>query len=787
MQSCFIAISGAPERLVRRLRMRKTMQLLSGFPAAGGEGTATKLRVFSVLLAFCFFYGGSVSLAAAQTSQEPGKPLWQTKLSVTETDFIEFTSKNRVLVGTVNTADMAGGLQPHEIMLLNSVTGEKLWAVPRGSFGSPQTLLAVDPVILIEGSKQIVALNPENGTVLWSRERAGERYLLLPAQNLMVFLARKAAPMTISAVNVKTGSEAWKIPIENYPVDKGTRLDLSIMGDTVLLSGPETAAFSATDGKLMWRMPFPGTFGLKAAAIPLGDDLYFSDSSAIVRFDPASGKQIWRAAVSDGAFQALTADEYCVFILLKGSGKDLPDSIEALDRNTGKQFWSFVLPDRAASPISIDANVLYLTTPANVIALSALDGSVTYKTTIPPELQSRRQLPDIVRIASDRIIVAREDGVLAVGKFDGKLLFADQVVGGKGFTFDYSTAMFRRASATSHRAQLNSDSASPEDNYRVAMAQQHMAYDAIRAFNQRSMNQTNLILYGTSQPTFQQQQQAGTAVAVTGAAIGVGMAAVSALNVVVLTRIADTFRERVQHTYQTHASSLRDKFYIRPSYDQRAGWSLFVVNLETGDYASVPLTPDSEEAPNQYAAHLPAFSTDGTCIVSKGIGPDAELIKMHKGLMLNGLPKVGAYPSVLGFDPALLSFTKGSNIPAANSVSPEKSKLNEQLLEAASRNDLDAARQSLDAGADVNAVDAYGYTVLMIAAEASVGTQKNGLSFKTQKAEVIDLLLERGANAELRDPSGLTALEHAIPLMIPPGAWNLRAIKDIEKAQKKAK
>jgi outer membrane protein assembly factor BamB len=760
--------------------MRKTMLLLSGLPAAG-VGTATMTRIFSVLLAFCFICGASGSLAAAQASPQPAKPLWQAKLSVEETDFIEFTSKDRVLVGTVNTSDFGGGLQPNEIMLFNSVTGEKLWAVPRASYGSPQSLLAVDPAILIEGGKQIVALNPKNGAVLWSRGRAGETSLLLPDRNLLVFLDHKAAPMTISAVNVKTGNEAWKTPIENYPVDKNTRLDVSIMGDAVLLRGPEVAAYSAAGGKLLWRMPFPGTFGLISAAIPLGDDLYFSDGSTITRLDPASGKQVWRAVISKGTFQALTANESSVFILLKGSGVKPPDSIAALDRNTGKQLWNVSLLDRAASPISTDENLLYVTTPANLIALSALDGSVVFRATIPAELQSRRQLPDNLRIESDRIIVAREDGVLAVQKSDGKLLFADQVVGGKGFTYDYSTAMYRRASSVTgnrkHPVQLHSDSASPEDNYRVAMAQQQVAFNAIQAFNQRSMDQTNLILYGNSRPTYQQQQQAGRGIAVAGAAIGASMAVVSALNAVYLARIADTFQERVQHTYQTHANSLQDKFYIRPSYEQSSGWSLYVVNLETGGYASITLTSDADETPSLLAAHLPAFSTDGSRIVSKGVGPNPEWTEARRGLLK--IRREVIYPSVLAFDLASLPFTQVSNIPATNSVDAQKSKLNEQLLEAASRNDLDAARQALDAGANINAVDAYGSTVLMLAAEASVGSGG--------KDPLIELLLEKGANADLRDADGLTAYEYATPVFVAPGAWNPRAIRDIHKAQKEHK
>jgi outer membrane protein assembly factor BamB len=666
--------------------------------------------------------------------------------------------------------------------------------VPRGSFGSSQTLLAIDPVILIEASKQTVGLNPENGATLWSRERAGERSLLLPAHNLMVFLAHNTAPMTISAVNVKTGSEAWKTPIENYSVDKGTRLDVSIMGDAVLLSGPDVAAFSVADGRLLWRMPFPGNFGAKAAAIPLGDDLYFSDGSAITSSDPISGKQRWRAAVSDGAFQALTANENSVFLLLKGSGENPPDSIAALDRKTGKQLWNAGLLDRAASPISTEGNLLYVTTPANVIALNALDGSVVFRATIPTELQSRRQLPDILRIESDRIIVAREDGVLAVRKSDGKLLFADQVLGGKGFTYDYSTAMFRRASAMpSHTKKRpvrpNSDAASPEDNYRVAMAQQRAVFQYSQATINSSMtNSMNMIKGATTQPPGQNwsyQQQKFAAKAQLGGAIAVaGIGAAAAFGAVILARIADTFQERVQHTYQTHASSLQEQFYIRPSYEQRSGWSLYVVNLEAGEHASIPLTSDADESRNPYAARLPAFSTDGTRIVSKGIGPNPELEKMHKGIFNNGLPKVGAYPSVLGFDLASVPFTQGSNIPATNSVSTEKSKLNEQLLAAAYQNDLEAVRQSLDAGANVNAVDAYGSTVLMLAAEASVGT-RSPTSLGLGKDPLIKLLLERGADADIRDAGGLTAFEHATPVFVPPGAYNPRAIKDIEKAQKK--
>jgi hypothetical protein len=578
----------------------------------------------------------------------------------------------------------------------------------------------------------------------------------------------------MSAVNVKTGGEAWETPIENYPGDKKTKLVLSSMGDAVLLSGPAAAAFSASDGKLLWRMPFPGTLGPKAGAIPLGDDLYFSDGSTITRSDPASGKEMWRAPVSDGTFQALTANESGVFILLKGSGENPPDSIAALDRTTGKSLWKSELLDRAASPINIVGDRLYVTTPGSVIAMKTSDGSMMFKAEIPSNLQSRRQLPDQLRIASDRIIVARENGVLAVQKSDGKLLFADQVTGGEGFTYDFSTSRFRHA--ISAPGSKNSDS--PEDNYRVAMAQQLVAYDMLRAFTKSRMDSTNTIMnIYMSDLTPLERQQAGGWAPLAGAIANAAEALGGAINHAILQSTVDFYQERVQDTFRTHASSLQGKFYMRPSYEQHLGWSLHVVNLETGKHANILLSSDADETPNKLATHLPAFSTDGSRIVSKGLGPNPDWHKIHTSFLsperVISVRDVGAYPSVLAFDLASLPFTQNSNIevPVTNPVDPEKSKLNDQLLAAAHVNDVKAVRTLLDAGANVNAADAYGNTALMLAAEVR------------SKGDVVKLLLERGADADIRDPSGLTALERTN--LLPPYSREMMAsIKAIKKAQK---
>jgi outer membrane protein assembly factor BamB len=727
----------------------------------------------------------------AASGSATNTPLWQTRLNVEETDFIQFVSKDRVLVGTVHVHPLMGGeVSPHEIMLLNSVTGETVWAVSREHYAFPQSILAVSPLIILQGSNQIVALNlakgsnqivalnPANGAQIWNLESASSESLFLPSQNLIVFINHKPPPMSLVAVDIKTGNEVWKTPVENYPQGKEAKTELATMGGSVLLSGPEVAAFSVANGKLLWRMPFPGKYGAKATAIPLGDDLYFSDDAVISRADPASGKQMWSVPIADGGFQALTSDGRNAFTLLKGSAERAPNSIAALDRNTGKQLWKSDLLDRAASPITIEGDRLYVTTPANVIAMRASDGSMVFRAEIPACLQSRRQLPDHLRISTDRIIVAREDGVLAVQKGDGKLLFADAVPGGKGFTYDYATNRFLHASLNAaprkknHPTELNAESASPDETYRVAAGQQRFAYIQSAAVIQSQIAMTNWMTTGYAQPTYQQQQAAAGGAALAGSITNAALGIAGAFNKLYLEFLRQSYQIRAQQTFQTHAVSLQDKLHIRPSYRQPQGWSLHVVNLETGEHADILLSSDADLKPHVLAPNLPAFSADGLRIVSRGLGPNTEQVKKRVGL---GHAMV-TYPSVLAFDLSSLHFEPASMAPAsvAKPAEAAKNTPDHRLLEAAYQGDLDAAKKALDSGANVNAADEYGNTALMLAAEASPGTNDH----------VVKLLLEKGADADARDPSGLTAWQHTHLLVGTATKGIFGSEKAINKAQR---
>jgi hypothetical protein len=84
-------------------------------------------------------------------------------------------------------------------------------------------------------------------------------------------------------------------------------------------------------------------------------------------------------------------------------------------------------------------------------------------------------------------------------------------------------------------------------------------------------------------------------------------------------------------------------------------------------------------------------------------------------------------------------------------IGPEKSALDDELINAAFNCDLATVKRTLDAGAHVNAVDEYGHTALMLAAESLRAYGKK---------DIIKTLLDRGADISIKDPRGWTAMEH---------------------------
>jgi outer membrane protein assembly factor BamB len=731
--------------------------------AVAGDRQFGRTRKSLALLALCFTGAflavgalrarplegvGPTSEAGASASPAQVASVWQVPLAAQESDFLEVLSDDRILVGTLETAGFGWGLKAKTIIMLNSRTGTTVWSWSRESLGDPQTLLTTLPVILIEGSKKYSALNPTNGGIVWERPRGSAESLLSPDGEKILLISRKATEISLTVVTLKDGRDLWSATIQMPPTMKDAQLEKKWFGDSVLLVGPDVAALSATTGQVLWQKPFPGNFGKEAAAIPLGSDLYFIDGSTMVRMEAASGSPLWRHGLGAGKAKAVAANDNSIFVLSRqGAGEDSPDSITALTRVAGERLWAYDFSEHVQSAMTVEGGTIYVTTPTTLVALDLLTGKPVFQTTFPPPMQATRLLPDIVRVAEDRIVVARETGVMAVQKLGGQLLFGEAVTDGLLYSnddiFNMWTNAFLSVTKTAERSPLA---------FRFMNDQMAQLNHSIQ------LNQDFLQRAGLLSPEKRWQQER------TQANLNLAYAVVIGLGKVILAVMDEEIAEskhsikdaEVRQTYLTHAQSLQGSLYLRPCYRAGSGWFLALVNVKTGERTEVLMSPDNIHL-RRYAPNLPAVAIDpaGSRLVFKGLSCNPGNPATYTKAVYRSTRKTVTvpFPCIVACDVGALQFAP---VQRRDAGSPRRNPLkegdpNSQLLKAAFQCDVTPLKAALLSGADVNTTDAYGRTALMLAAESLR---------LCNKKDMIALLLENGADVSITDRRGWTAVDH---------------------------
>jgi outer membrane protein assembly factor BamB len=710
----------------------------------------------------------------AGLSADQPRPAWQAALKAQETDFIRFVSNARVLVGTVETSGRDWGLEPRDVLLVEAANGKTLWTFPRSALGPSQRLLATEPAILLEGQRKLAALNLETGVPVWQRAWSGGESLLLPQGEDVLLCSRDKSHVLLSLVALKDGVDRWSASVDDLGLEKHESPDLKTVDGTLLVIGAEVAALSTKTGQTLWKQRL-GSSGRSPAATVLGDELYFTADASVTKSEAVSGNVVWKREFPGATAESLSPSSAGLVILLRQTGLEgRRESITTLDRKTGTPLWTLDLPEPAQSAITLGEGRLYLTTATQLIGIDAAKGTLVLKVAIPAKLQARRLLDDSLRVSADTIVVARELGVLAVQKRDGRILYAEAVPDAAPFTYDFT--MHRLGRALESRTALKKRDESRAGNIHSLDRAERRArlelQNAVNQFNLASLrtqaawqNLSPIALERQAEitRTSYNQVQVQAAAALVYSSLAGYDAAVGA-------KIAADREERtgimtaeIGHAMQAHAQALQKDFYVRPRYSVGRGWSLVLVELKTGRRAEIVLSPDNHPLALA-AANLPTFAVDpsGSRIVSKGLGLDSarfDTYKKHafaphrKFIYPNAEEWLIPYPSVLCFD--LASFPSGQKVegppPPPKALDAGKRQLDDQLIGAAFQCDLEKVKSALAAGADINAVDDYGETALMLAAESL---------WVCPKPDLIELLLQRGADIAQKDPSGWTAADH---------------------------
>lgn len=705
---------------------------------------------------------GSMVSELPRIAQGQPKPLWQQKLNAQETDFIQVLDRDRILAGTLEMTGLNwGGLTPKDLRAINPATGETLWLAPRQTLGFPQTLVATFPVILLEGPAKLAAFNPQTGVLLWERPKAGARWTFLPDCAHLVMFSVAQSQATLTRVNLLDGAETWTAVLETGPGTTLGQFSVKAAGGTLLLVGQDCAGLAEDSGKALWKMPLPGAGQPQAEAIVQDGDLYVTNGAWLRKCAPASGAILWEADFKDSPIRSLAVQGRKVYALSK-AGAEARDTLLALDRDSGRSLWRCPLPGQVSSPLVPGEYRIFLTAADTLVAVEPQRGGIAFTAAFPGTLRGRNLLPDNICLLGERVVVARESGVAAFDPWSGRILLAEPV--GDGLIFTHDFAVHKRAyahlGAKGGKARAESDlrtrPALTANFYRTALDNEKLVYAATAsAVRSGSSLDRNIALTQRSIALRQAGSAArlDSAIQFSNAITGLANAFAGVVIALDLSNHEGILEAQEVQALAVHASELQGNFYIRPRYHKDRGWSLLLVDVLTGARTDLVLSPHNR--PLSYAAaNLPAFALDpaGARIISKGLGLDSSRYEVYKRGTSTAYWEV-PWPSLLAFDIGAMNFSQAVQDapPAPPEPAPGKKALNDQLATAAFQGELATVKQVLDAGADVNAVDDYGQTALMLAAESLKGHGKD---------DVIKLLLERGADIAILDPGGWTAFDY---------------------------
>jgi outer membrane protein assembly factor BamB len=711
-----------------------------------------------------------------QHYNENQAPLSQTPLKEQEVDILQWVSPTEFLVGTMQL----GGFSYiwiydySEFILVDAATGKAKWAFPRKSLkGSTQSVVVVDPVIIIKGTDQknarYHALDKTSGTELWSHEvRSPEKNLLIWEKGLFLIVSSGEKTIDVAALDVKSGKTVWAKTIEDIVLPQSAAPEVTVDGDELILVSSKVIKLALDDGRVVWNTAVSED---KEASllVSLTDSVFVAKGDTVYKIDARTGAVQWMTKIKAGNVKNVIPQRAGVYVVAGSIDNGVTkDSICALKNTTGKELWSVEFEGPVWSNLITDDSALYATGLTSIYAINLSTGAVKFRFPLPDELNIGSGLPDILQFVGSNIVIARESGVAAVSS-QGKLIFKQALPEGHSFTYDYlfnryaeSLSYAKHSPKIVPAMKLESSGATS----RLAAANQQAAFRQARAvMNSPTASPVDkriaLSKASIAAQMSQSAQKLDAAINLGASSVNVTQGVFQALDVWLLGQQIETVRRIMIHSIGIHLSSIQAGYYARPFY--RNGWYLAVVDLKTGERTDLLMSP-AHEGLQSDAMNLPSYSVDpsGMRILTKGIGSEPSQWTTYEKL---GRQRIFSshfynmwtipYPSILTYNISQLKYNTYKNTSSPSMKKPTTNEM--MMIEAAFTGNYERVKSLLDEGVNVNAADEYGHTALMHAA-------------LMLNDKIVKLLLERGADVTQMDHGGYTAMHFFTFPSKPPGA-----------------
>lgn len=244
--------------------------------------------------------------------------------------------------------------------------GELVWKTQVvGNINGPASQGADGTVYVATNAKQFVALNPKDGSILWTAPLAGEvRTGVAPvvADDGSVLIvvhgtvSGSEGKGVLHCVDGKTGKERWTFAFDEGGA-KSHFADSSVAVSAdgkVYLSHKAAYCIDLATGGQLWTTAYPNETSNCAPVIAPNGIVIFPAGGVVLAMNPLNGSILWQARLVGACYGDPALDGNTLFIAGVNSGST-PGSLRAYDTRTGQMRWENKLGDKLDASLALDA------------------------------------------------------------------------------------------------------------------------------------------------------------------------------------------------------------------------------------------------------------------------------------------------------------------------------------------------------------------------------------------------------------------------------------------------
>jgi outer membrane protein assembly factor BamB len=718
------------------------------------EGISHYIRVAGILslllLPSCILSSGMTSYlppedpVLSRLKNSPA-PLWKAPLKAAEVKDAFVLDQDGLLVVTMKVTGFmqVWGLQDHEVVLIDRNSGAVLWRIAVEELGrSVRDAAATADRVIVASirdnpyAKKLTAFDRATGKQVWTMGTfPSDPHVLDPRNGLLYLASRSKEGFDVAAYRFADGAVRWKQSIRTDRKLEHFSLLFSEQG--LVAGGERIVLLDPAQGTVKWSQPVAAELLPIAKIMHAGPALLVQGGGSLGSISTDRGTLAWKHAVPDRLLMDLQAAEGSIFLLEQD--KAGAQTALRIDAASGKTVWSTAFREKLWSRFGLAKNNVYGTTRTSLLAVDAGTGRILQQVDLPGFMQGELAMPDAIAVQEGTVVVARETGVAGFRPGDLQFIYAQALPGDDVFAYAYAAQRLILRS----NARGSSGKAAEMKGY----------------VETTGLLRDQLVTQSTGKPaelTGHVGYGGGFEAAAQMANVAVNMAAAGvAFREVAVGENMKINEMQVDASRQCQERSIQAGYYLRPFY--RDGWGVMIVRLADGARADLMVSQPNEPL-RINSANLPLFLVDGKTnrllVNGIGIAPDPldsyDKVGFPKDVYDTwpGVPPTWTVPnaSVFAHDIGKLSFTpyRAGGLPPAPAPLKESDR---KLREAIMRSDAKTVEQLLAAGADPNVVDAIGFNAMFY---AGILDNKN----------IVELLVEKGADATLRDRSGLLAYHY---------------------------